>query len=118
MMLLVGYHSTCAYKLYCPKTNRIEFSRDVTLKEIQTLKETQTLKEIQTLKVVLKQTLKVVLKETLKVVLKVVLKESLKVKALTMKLLKEILWNKIRDHRESEASQEDLQSLICCKTLK
>jgi transposase InsO family protein len=32
-MLLVGYHSTGAYKLYCPKTNKIEFSRDVIVKE-------------------------------------------------------------------------------------
>ena len=36
VMLLVGYHSTGAYKLYCPETNRIEFSRDVIVKELET----------------------------------------------------------------------------------
>ncbi|KAK2372692.1 putative mitochondrial protein [Trifolium repens] len=36
VMFLVGYHSTGAYKLYCPKTNRIEFSRDVIVKELET----------------------------------------------------------------------------------
>src|ERR1051325_7879247 len=33
VMLLVGYHSTGAYKLYCPETNKIEVSRDVIVKE-------------------------------------------------------------------------------------
>ncbi|XP_050896772.1 uncharacterized protein LOC127103564 [Lathyrus oleraceus] len=33
MMLLMGYHSTCAYKLYCPFTNKVEVSRDVVVKE-------------------------------------------------------------------------------------
>ena len=32
-MLLVGYHSTSAYKLYCPETNKVEVSRDVVVKE-------------------------------------------------------------------------------------
>src|SRR3954463_1547 len=32
-MLLVGYHSTGAYKLYCPETNKVEVSRDVIVKE-------------------------------------------------------------------------------------
>jgi hypothetical protein len=94
------------------------------LKEIQTLKETLIQKEI--LKVVLKVTLKVkALKEPLNTLqnhkplkVKLLKKELLKIALLESQLLKEILWNKIRDHRESEASQEDLQSLICCKTLK
>src|ERR1051325_2991351 len=29
VMLLVGYHSTGAYKLYCPETNKVEISIDV-----------------------------------------------------------------------------------------
>ena len=33
VMILIGYHSTGAYKLYCPETNKIEFSRDVIVKE-------------------------------------------------------------------------------------
>ena len=33
VMLLVGYHSTCSYKLYCPETNKVEVSRDVVVKE-------------------------------------------------------------------------------------
>ena len=33
IMLLVGYHSTSAYKLYCPETNKVEVSRDVVVKE-------------------------------------------------------------------------------------
>jgi hypothetical protein len=32
-MLFVGYHNTCAYKLYCPVTNKVEFSIDVIVKE-------------------------------------------------------------------------------------
>ena len=32
-MLLVGYHSIGAYKLYCPETNEVEISRDVVVKE-------------------------------------------------------------------------------------
>ena len=32
-MLLVGYHSTSAYKLYYPETNKVEVSRDVVVKE-------------------------------------------------------------------------------------
>ena len=35
-MLLVGYHSTDAYKLYCPETNKVEISRDVIVKESET----------------------------------------------------------------------------------
>src|SRR3954467_6815268 len=35
VMLLVGYHSTGAYKLYCPETNRVEVSRDVIVKETE-----------------------------------------------------------------------------------
>ena len=35
-MLLVGYHSTGAYKLYCPETNKVEISRDVVVKESET----------------------------------------------------------------------------------
>ncbi|XP_050883798.1 uncharacterized protein LOC127087006 [Lathyrus oleraceus] len=33
VMLLVGYHNTCAYKLYCLVTNKVEFSIDVIMKE-------------------------------------------------------------------------------------
>src|ERR1051325_6502814 len=33
VMLLVGYHSTSAYKLYYPETNKVEISRDVVVKE-------------------------------------------------------------------------------------
>src|SRR3954471_3385560 len=33
VMLLVGYHSTGAYKLYCLETNKVEVSRDVIVKE-------------------------------------------------------------------------------------
>jgi hypothetical protein len=33
VMLLVGYHITGAYKLYCPETNKVEVSRDVIVKE-------------------------------------------------------------------------------------
>lgn len=33
IMLLVGYHSTGAYKLYFPITKKIKISRDVLLKE-------------------------------------------------------------------------------------
>lgn len=33
VMLLVGYHSTCSYKLYCPVTNKVEFNKDVIVKE-------------------------------------------------------------------------------------
>ena len=33
VMLQVGYHSTGAYKLYCLKTNKVEISRDVVVKE-------------------------------------------------------------------------------------
>lgn len=34
--LLIGYHSTCAYKLYCPVTNKVEVIRDVIVKESET----------------------------------------------------------------------------------
>lgn len=33
VVLLVGYHSTTAYKFYCPFTNKVEVSRDVVMKE-------------------------------------------------------------------------------------
>ena len=33
VMLLVGYHSKCAYNLYSPVTNKVEFNRYVILKE-------------------------------------------------------------------------------------
>lgn len=33
VMLLVGYHSTGAYKLYCPETKKVEVSRDVIVKD-------------------------------------------------------------------------------------
>lgn len=33
IMLLIGYHSTCVYKLYCSDANKVEFSRDVIVKE-------------------------------------------------------------------------------------
>src|ERR1051325_9451734 len=32
-MLLLGYRSTGAYKLYCPETNKVEINRDVVVKE-------------------------------------------------------------------------------------
>lgn len=35
IMLLVGCHGTCAYKLYCPVTNKVEFIRDFIVKESQ-----------------------------------------------------------------------------------
>lgn len=35
VVLLVGYHSTCAYKLYCPVTNKVEFNKDVIVKELE-----------------------------------------------------------------------------------
>ena len=33
VMLLVGYHSTSAYKLYFPVTNKVEVNKDVIFKE-------------------------------------------------------------------------------------
>lgn len=33
VMWLIGYHSTCTYKLYCPVTNKVEVSRDVIVNE-------------------------------------------------------------------------------------
>ncbi|KAI5396783.1 hypothetical protein KIW84_062851 [Lathyrus oleraceus] len=33
VMLLIGYQSTCAYKFYCPVTNKVEVSRYVRVKE-------------------------------------------------------------------------------------
>lgn len=33
VMLLIGYHSTCVYKLYCRVTNKVEFNRYIVLKE-------------------------------------------------------------------------------------
>ena len=33
VMLLVGYHNTSAYKLYCPFTNKVEVNIDVVVKE-------------------------------------------------------------------------------------
>lgn len=33
VVLLVGYHSTCAYKIYFHITNKIEISKDVLVKE-------------------------------------------------------------------------------------
>ena len=33
VMFLVGYHSTGAYKLHCLVTNKVEFNRDVIVKE-------------------------------------------------------------------------------------
>ncbi|KAI5421819.1 hypothetical protein KIW84_045309 [Lathyrus oleraceus] len=35
VMFLVGHHSTYAYKLYCPVTNKVEFNKDVIMKEIK-----------------------------------------------------------------------------------
>ena len=35
VMLLVGYHSTWAYKIYCLITNKVKFSRDVIMKELE-----------------------------------------------------------------------------------
>lgn len=32
VMLLIGYHSTCAYKLYCLVTNKVEIRKDVIVK--------------------------------------------------------------------------------------
>lgn len=34
-MLLIGYHSTCAYKLYCPITNNVKVNRYVIVKELE-----------------------------------------------------------------------------------
>lgn len=31
--LLIGYHSTCAYKFYFPVTNRIDIMREIIMKE-------------------------------------------------------------------------------------
>lgn len=36
VMLLVGCHSTSAYKLYCIITNKVEFIRDIIVKAIST----------------------------------------------------------------------------------
>ena len=33
VILLVGYHSTGAYKFYCPEINKVEISKDVVVKE-------------------------------------------------------------------------------------
>lgn len=36
VMLLIGYHYTCAYKLYFKITNKVVFSRDVIVNELET----------------------------------------------------------------------------------
>lgn len=33
VMLLIGYHNTSAYKLYCPVTNTVKVNRDVIVKK-------------------------------------------------------------------------------------
>lgn len=33
VMFIVGYHNSCAYKLKCHVTNKVEFNRDVIVKE-------------------------------------------------------------------------------------
>ncbi|XP_050890801.1 uncharacterized protein LOC127096249 [Lathyrus oleraceus] len=35
VILLMGYHNTSAYKLYCPFINKVEVSRDVVVKELE-----------------------------------------------------------------------------------
>lgn len=76
VMLFIGYHNTCAYKLYYHVTNKVEFNRDVIQKEseawdwiksqsnlvlCQLLKILQNLKMSHNQKMILKGTLKVCL---------------------------------------------------------
>lgn len=35
VMFLVRYYNTCAYKIYCHVNDKVEFSRDVIVKELE-----------------------------------------------------------------------------------
>lgn len=86
-MLLIGYHSTCAYKLFCPIINKVEFRKDVIVKGSKSWDWSKsqskygvelTLKILQNLKVLkMSQNQKMILKVSLTLKSSLTLKDNL-----------------------------------------